>query len=69
MSFLGRVFRILQGRSTGFFCAFFITGNVMHWFHRLDGTYVTYMGTLLGAVIGHSVKEDIFTPKTDAAAT
>lgn len=48
----------LQGRTTAFCAAFFVTGNVMHSFHRLDATYITFMGTLLGFVIGHSIKED-----------
>ena len=49
----------LQGRHTFFAAAFFVVGNVMHWFHRLDGTYITFMGTLMGFVLGHSVKEDM----------
>lgn len=47
-----------MGRSTTFAAAFFVTGNLMHAFHRLDATYIGFMGTLLGAVIGHSFKED-----------
>jgi hypothetical protein len=50
----------LMGRSTTFCAGFFVTGNVMHYLHRLDGTYITFMGTLLGFVVGHSVKEDYF---------
>ena len=28
--------------------------------HRLDGTYIAFMGALMGFVLGHSVKEDYF---------
>jgi hypothetical protein len=49
-----------HGRHTLFTMGFFFSGNLMHWFHRLDGTYITFMVTLLGFVLGHSVKEDYF---------
>jgi hypothetical protein len=58
-SLFGRVTGYLQGRHTAFAAAFFILGNVMHWFHRLDATYITFMGTLMGFVLGHSVKESM----------
>ena len=57
------VFSVLSGRTTAFCGAFFVTGNVMHAMHRLDGTYIAFMGALMGFVIGHSVKEDVFTAK------
>jgi hypothetical protein len=50
----------LAGRTTAFCVAFFVTGNVMHALHRLDGTYIAFMGALMGFVLGHSVKEDYF---------
>lgn len=56
----------LMGRSTSFAVAFFVSGNLMHAFHRLDATYIAFMGTLLGAVIGHSFKED-YADKQSAA--
>src|ERR1700680_2440926 len=48
----------LMGRTTMFCVSFFLVGNVLQLMHRLDGVYVAFMGTLLGAVIGHSIKED-----------
>jgi hypothetical protein len=38
----------------------FVTGNVMHALHRLDGTYIAFMGALMEFVLGGSVKEDYF---------
>lgn len=55
---LAKIFKYLQGRTTAFIAGFFIMGHILQWFHRLDGVYITYMGTLLGAIIGHSFKED-----------
>jgi hypothetical protein len=49
-----------QGRTTFFCMAFFIVGTLLHLAHRLDATYITFMGTILGFVLGHSVKEDHF---------
>lgn len=57
---LQRVFSWLQGRSTAFFIAFFVSGTTLQVLHKLDMTYVAFMGTLLGAIVGHSVKEDWF---------
>ena len=57
---VNKLFQITQGRHTAFTMAFFIIGNVMHWYHRLDGTYITFMGTLMGFVLGHSVQENHF---------
>ncbi len=55
-----KFFSKLKGRTTTFCVMFFISGNVLQWLHRLDATYIAFMGTLLGAIIGHSVKEDWF---------
>jgi hypothetical protein len=60
-----KTFAACQGRHTFFTIAFFLTGNVMHWFHRLDGTYITFMGTLMGFVLGHSVQENHFDVKNN----
>jgi hypothetical protein len=62
---LSKVFAKLSGRTTAFCSAFFLTGHVLAWLHRLDATYIGFMVALLGAVIGHSVKEDIFPQKED----
>ena len=56
---LQKVFAFVGGRSTGFLGSFFIVGNVLHYLHRLDGTYIGFMTALLGFVIGHSIKEDL----------
>jgi hypothetical protein len=60
---LSKLFSALSGRTTTFSAAFFVIGNVLHWLHRLDATYISYMGVLMGFVIGHSIKEDITKPK------
>jgi hypothetical protein len=52
-----------KSRTTLFCAAFFVSGNLLHWFHRLDSIYMTFMVTLLGFVFGHSVKEDYFATK------
>jgi len=59
-----KFFAQLSGRTTAFCIGFFVSGNLLQWVHRLDATYIAFMGTLLGAVIGHSVKEDFFAGKT-----
>lgn len=64
---IARILKALQGRTTAFIGAFFVAGHVMHWYHRLDATYVAYMGTLLSFVLGHSVKEDYFQKSEDGA--
>lgn len=48
----------LAGKTTAFLMAFFVSGHVMSYFHRLDATYITFMTALLGYVVGHSYKED-----------
>lgn len=55
-----KAFAYLQGRHTAFAIAFFVSGNIFHWFHRLDTTYITFMGTLMGMVLGHSAQENYF---------
>jgi hypothetical protein len=57
---IAKLFAKLSGRTTAFCGAFFLTGHILAWLHRLDGTYIAFMVALLGGVIGHSVKEDIF---------
>lgn len=61
-SFIDRLISILQGRTTTFLVAFFLSGNVLHCVHRLDSTYITFMGVLMGYVLGHSIKEDVLPP-------
>jgi hypothetical protein len=61
---LKKVTDFFMGRTTAFCAAFFVSGNVMHLLGKLDGAYVAFMGTLLGAVIGHSYKEDVANANT-----
>jgi hypothetical protein len=56
---LQKLFNWLHGRTTAFCVAFFLSGNIMHWFNKLNMVYVAYMGTLLSAVVGHSIKESM----------
>jgi hypothetical protein len=49
-----------NGRTTAFLIFFTIVGTVLHILHRLDGTYIGFIGTIMGFVLGHSVKEDYF---------
>lgn len=58
-----RIANWMQGRTTGWLVSFFISGNVFHIYHRLDATYITFMTTFMGFVIGHSIKEDYFSKK------
>jgi hypothetical protein len=48
----------LQGKSTTFFVAFFVMGNLFHFIGKLDSTFITFMTALLGFVVGHSFKDD-----------
>ena len=57
-----KIIGALSGRTTALCIAFFVSGNVLHALHRLDGTYIAFMGALMGFVLGHSVKEDYFSP-------
>ncbi len=54
-----RVLQITHGRTTAFFILFFLAGHVLAWAGKLTPTYVGFMGTLGGLVLGHSIKEDI----------
>lgn len=54
-----KVLQITHGRTTLFFTLFFITGNIAAWFGKLTPSYVAYMGTLGGLVVGHSLKDDL----------
>jgi hypothetical protein len=62
---LRKFFAWFQGRTTTFCILFFIMGNILQYQHRLDMTYITFMGTLMGIIVGHSVKEDYFNTKVD----
>lgn len=57
---MSRIFAACEGRHTAFVVFFAIAGNIMHWFHRLDGTYISYMTVLMGFIAGHSVQENYF---------
>jgi hypothetical protein len=61
-----KILQITHGRTTAFFIAFFISGNVLAYIDKLGTTYVYFMGTLGGLVLGHSVKEDLMQMKNRA---
>jgi hypothetical protein len=58
-----RILQITHGRTTAFFIAFFFAGHAMAWFGKLTLVYVSFMGTLGGLVLGHSIKEDVVAMK------
>lgn len=62
-----KVLQITHGRTTSFFLAFFVAGNLMNWFGKLSPTYVAFMGTLGGLVLAHSIKEDVVAAVSPAA--
>lgn len=53
-----KVLQITHGRTTAFFIAFFLTGNVMALLGKLTYVYVAYMSTLGSLVLLHSTKDD-----------
>lgn len=61
-----RILQVTQGRTTAFSIAFFIAGNAFAYFGKLTPTYVYFMATLGGLVLGHSVKEDLIEIKNRA---
>lgn len=58
-----KLLQVAHGRTTAFFIAFFISGNVLAFLGKLTPVYVGFMGTLGGLVLGHSIKEDIMEAK------
>jgi hypothetical protein len=60
-----KVLQITQGRTTAFFAAFFVAGHAMALAGKLTPTYVGFMGTLGGLVLGHSLKEDMMAGKNN----
>jgi hypothetical protein len=58
---LGKAFAVTQGRHTFFVMSFFISGNVLHWFHRLDGIYIGYMSALMTFLLGRTISSDVTT--------
>lgn len=67
-SFMQKLFDGLQGRTTAFIAGFFTMGNILQWFHRLDGMYITFMSMLMGFVLGHSVQENHYDKDPPAPA-
>lgn len=57
------------GRHTTAVTAFSFIGTVMHWFHRLDTTYITFVGVMMGYVTAKSIQDDVkeVKGKTNAA--
>lgn len=60
---MGGLFQWLQGRTTAFLVFFSLTGTGLQLLHKLDPTYITFVGVVLGYAIGHSIKEDIAAAK------
>jgi hypothetical protein len=65
--FAGRVLQVTQGKTTAFFIAFFLSGHAMALLGKLTPTYVGFMGTLGGLVLGHSIKEDVLAARNDSS--
>ena len=65
----GKLIDMARGRTTLFASAFFVMGNALHWFHRLDSTYIGFMSVLMGFILGHSVKEDLVSKPDDPKTT
>jgi hypothetical protein len=57
---LKKIFAYMQGRHTAFAAFFALVGVLLQWFHRLDATFVAYMTSLMGMVLGHSIQENHF---------
>lgn len=53
----------LQGRHTSAVFGFSLIGTALHWFHRLDGTYITFVGVMMGFITGKSVQDDLIGKK------
>jgi hypothetical protein len=49
----------LGGRHTMFAGFFAVYGSLLQWTHKLDATYIAFIGTIMGFVISHSIKEDV----------
>lgn len=54
-----KVLQFTHGRSTLFFIAFYVSGNLMAFLGKLTPAYAGYMGMLGALVLGHSIKEDV----------
>lgn len=59
------MFEYLKGRHTAFAAFFAVIGVILQWFHRLDATFVAYMTSLMGMVLGHSMQENHFNVNTN----
>jgi hypothetical protein len=46
-----------------------VSGNVLHWFHKLDGTYIGYMTALMAFVTGHAIQENAFKKDGETGGT
>ena len=66
---LQKLFAYCSGRHTAFAAFFAVIGVCLQWFHRLDGTFVAYMSSLMGIILGHSIQENHFDNKKDADVT
>lgn len=60
---MGGLFQWLQGRTTTFLVFFTVSGTGLHIFHRLDPTYITFIGVIMGFALGKSVQDDVSAAK------
>lgn len=58
MNLFTKITNKLQGRTTTFLVAFFVSGHIMQFLHKLDATYIAFIGTIMTFVLGHSIKDD-----------
>ncbi|MGA2886206.1 MAG: hypothetical protein ABSE80_13845 [Halobacteriota archaeon] len=65
---LKKFFIYCNGRHTAFAGFFAVMGCVLQWYHRLDSTFVAYMTSLMGLVLGHSIQENHFNVSTKVGA-
>lgn len=55
----------LQGRHTAAAAVFSFVGTILHFYHRLDSSYIQFVGMMMGFIFAHSLKEDV-TDKSQA---
>lgn len=49
----------LSGKHTAAVTLFSTVGTIMHWFHRLDSTYISFVTVMMGFVAGRSIQADL----------
>lgn len=49
----------LSGRHTAAVTLFSAIGTLFHWFHKLDGTYISFVTVMMGFVTAKSIQDDV----------